>query len=108
MEKIKQLTKQITEKPVVVLVAFVVVALAMILISILALHLPVVAVCTIVILEALLAACLNRIPIWVHGLIVIAEIVAGIVFGKIVFMVLMAVVYVTAVTLLYMWSRRAN
>lgn len=104
MDKMKQLIK----KPAAVLGAFVVVALAMILISILALHLPIVGVCTIVILEALLAACLNRIPIWIHGLIVIAEIVAGILFGKIVFMVLMAVVYVTAVALLYLWSPKEN
>ncbi len=104
MEKLKQLTK----KPIVVLGAFIVVALAMILISILALHLPIVGVCTIVILEALLAACLNRIPIWIHGLIIIAQIVAGIVFGKIVFMVLMAVLYVTAVALLYLWSLKEN
>lgn len=92
-------------KPIVVLGAFVVVALAMILISVLSpLKVPVVAVCAIVILEAAMAALLNRIPIWVHGLIVIAQIVAGIVFGKIVFMILMAVVYVTAVALLYFWS----
>ena len=104
MEKLKQLTK----KPIVVLGAFIVVALAMILISILALHLPIVGVCTIVILEALLAACLNRIPIWIHGLIIIAQSVAGIVFGKIVFMVLMAVLYVTAVALLYLWSLKEN
>ena len=104
MEKIKQLTK----KPAVALGAFVVVASAMILIIILALNLPVVGVCTIMILEALLAVCLNRIPIWIHGLIVIAQIVAGIVFGKIVFLILMVVVYITAVALLYLWSSKEN
>ena len=104
MEKIKQLIR----KPAVVLGVFLVVALAMILISILALKLPVVGVCTIVILEAVLAVCLNKIPIWIHGLVVIAQIVAGILCSKIVLMVLMVVGYVAAVALLYLWSSKDN
>ena len=96
------------KKPIVEIAIFVVVAVAMILVSFLVLHIPLVAVCTIVILEGALAALLNRIPIWIHGLIVIAQIVAGILFGKIVFMVLMAVVYVAAVALLYLWTSKDN
>ncbi len=100
--------KKFKDTPAVLLGGFVVVAVAMILVSFLVLKLPVVAVCTIVILQALLAALLNRIPIWIHGLIVIAEITAGIICGKVVFMLLMAVVYVAAVTLLYLWTAKES
>ena len=99
-----KMVKTIKNKPMVSLGIFLTVALVMILISYFALHIPLVPICTIVILEALLCACLNRIPVWVHGLFIIAEIVAGICFGKVVFMILMAVVYVAAVTLLYLWT----
>ena len=100
--------KKLKDTPAILLEGFIVVAVAMILISFLAVKIPVVAVCTIVILQALLAALLNRIPIWVHGLIVIAEITAGIICGKVVFMLLMAVVYVAAVALLYLWTAKGN
>ncbi len=93
------------KKPVYPLGIFLLAAIIMIVISELALGIPVVAVCTIVILEAALSALLNRIPIWVHGLIIIAQIVAGILVSKAVFMILMAVIYVLAVALLYLWSK---
>lgn len=101
-----QKLKNLTKKPIVVMGIFIVIAVAMILIGFLACKVPLVSVCTIVILEALLAALLNKIPIWVHGILVIAQIVAGIIFGKAVFMILMAVVYVAAILLLYLWSAR--
>ncbi len=58
-----------------------------------------------VILEVLLAVCLNRIPIWVHGLIIIGQIVAGLGFHALVFMILMAGVYFAAILLLYFWTK---
>lgn len=96
--------KEITKKPAALLGIFLGIALVMILVSTFALHIPIVAVCIIVILDAVIAACLNRIPVWVHGLVVIAQIVVGIVFAKTLLMVLMSVVYVAAVALLYFWS----
>ena len=66
---------------------------------------PVVA-CVMVILEAALAACLNRIPIWIHGLVFIAQIVCGIMASQVVCMILMAIVYVFAIAFLYVWSNR--
>lgn len=101
-----QQLKNLIKKPIVVMGIFVVMAVAMILVGFLACKVPLVAVCSIVILEALLAALLNKIPIWVHGILVIAQIVAGIIFGKVIFMILMAVVYVAAVLMLYLWAAR--
>lgn len=96
--------KTLKDKPIIPLGIFLAVTVVMIIVSFVALHIPIVAICTIAILEVLLCALLNRIPIWVHGIIVIAQIVAGITFGKVVFMVLMAIIYVLAVCLLYLWT----
>lgn len=101
MGKIMNTFKQ---RPDMCLGCFLGVSVVMILIGYIVLQVPIVPVCTIVILEALLSALLNRIPLWVHGLVVIAQIVAGIVFGETVFMILMVVVYITAVALLYFWT----
>ncbi len=80
----------------------VIVCATIILVSYLGLKMPIVSVCLIVILESLLAALLGLIPIWVHGLIIIAQIVAGILAAKLLFMILMAVVYVAAIVVTYL------
>ena len=74
-------------------------------VSIVKLDIPVVAAGAFIVLEGVLAALLNKIPVWVHGLFFIGMIVAGIAFHQVVFMVLMAFVYVACVTLLYAWTR---
>lgn len=79
------------------LFAVIVAALLVILISILALKLPVVAICIMVMLEAGVAACLQNEPIWLHGLVVLVEVVAGILCGKTVFMILLAALYVVEI-----------
>lgn len=84
-------------KQYLLLFAVIVAALAVILISILALKIPVVPVCIIVILEAVLAVCLHDVPIWLHGLVVIAEIAAGVLCTKVIFMTLCALVYVVGI-----------
>ena len=80
-----------------VLFGVIIAALAVVLISALALKIPVAAVCVIVVLEATLAVCLHDVPIWLHGLVVIAEIIAGAFCTKIVFMVLCALIYVIGI-----------
>ena len=74
-------------------------------VSIVKLSIPVVAAGAFIVLEGVLAALLNKIPVWVHGLFFIGMIVAGIAFHQVVFMVLMAFVYVACVVLLYAWTR---
>ena len=75
-------------------------------VSIFALGIHPVIACVMVILEAALAACLNRIPIWVHGLVFIAQIVCGIMASQLVFMVMLALIYVFAIVFLFVWSNR--
>ena len=71
-------------KQYLLLFGVIVVALAAILVSILALKIPVVPVCLIIVLEAGIAVCL-------------VQIIAGAICGKLVFMVLCALVYVVGI-----------
>ena len=106
MEKVLKKITNVKNEPLIQLVIFVVAMVVMIIISNMVVVIPIVPVCAIAILEAVLAALLNRIPLWIHGLVIIAQIVAGIICGKLVFMALMAVVYALAVVLLFFWSKR--
>ena len=77
-------------KQYLLLFGVIVVALAAILVSILALKIPVVPVCLIIVLEA-------GIAVWLHGLVVLVQIIAGAICGKLIFMVLCALVYVVGI-----------
>ena len=90
--------------PLITLILLGIFAVVAILVSTLAFKISVVVACIIVILEAALAACLNRIPIWVHGLVIIAQIVCGIMASQIPFMILMACIYIFAILFLYIWA----
>lgn len=70
---------------------------AIILISMFALKIPVVAVCVILILNVGIACCLHHEPVWLHGLVLLAELVAGILCKKIIFILLCMVIYVIAI-----------
>lgn len=84
-------------KSMLILFGVIVAVLLVILVSIITLEVPVVPVCVIVLIEAALAVCLHDVPIWLHGLVVIAQIVAGILCGATVFMILCALVYIAGI-----------
>ena len=56
-------------KKMLILFAEVVAALATILIAVLAMKIPVVPVCVIVLIEVAIAACLQEVPVWVHAVV---------------------------------------
>jgi hypothetical protein len=63
------------------------------------LNIPVVAVCTIAILEILLVNLLDRIPVWIHAVIIVLQAAAGFYVGKSIFMVLMAALYLVGLVI---------
>lgn len=77
-----------------------------IVISIVAFSINPVIACVMVILEAALAATLNRIPLWIHGLVFIAQVVCGIMASQVPFMLFMVFIYVFATAFLYIWANR--
>lgn len=109
MRETKQtsINKAIIKKylPLISMGVFVVIAVSMILTGYVALQIPLVPVCTIVILEAVLCVCLNKIPVWVHGLVIVIQVALGFFMDRAALMVCMAVVYAAAVALTYFWSK---
>lgn len=79
------------------LFAVIVAAIAVILIGILKFDIPAVSVCVIVILEAAIAACLRDVPIWLHALVEIIQIAAGVICHNTAFMILCALLYLGAI-----------
>ncbi len=92
--------------PLLSLIFLVIYTVVAIVLSCVLFKINVVVACIMVVLEAGLVACLNRIPIWVHGLVFIAQIVCGILAAQVPFMVLMAFIYAFAVTFFFIWANR--
>jgi hypothetical protein len=96
----KKLTGQkltLQEKEMLVLFGVIVAVLAVILLGILAFSVPAVPVCVIVLLEAGLAVCLHDVPVWVHALVVLIQIVAGALCGTVVFMIFCGAIYLVGI-----------
>ena len=85
--------------------AFAVLVAVMIVAGVIALGIPVVPMCLMIVIQAVLAVTLHHAELWVHGLLVLAEICAGVAAGKIVLMILCAVVYVAAMFALQMLDK---
>ena len=93
------------KKMVMTIAAFAVIVAVMVLIGVCVLHVPVVAMCLLVILETALAVFLHHAELWLHGVVILAEVIAGILCSKIVLVVLCAVVYVSATACLQVSDR---
>ena len=86
----------------IILALFALLALAVILVSTLMLHIPVVGVCFLVVIETILAVVLHQVELWIHGILVIAELIAGVALGKTLLIFLCVIVYVAATFVLQM------
>ena len=72
----QDMTEKLTKnKMVLAVAAFALVTLAMIVIGIMALKVPAVAMCVLIILEAGLAVMLHHAELWLHGVLVLAEVI---------------------------------
>lgn len=92
----------------VILVAFAVVALAVILIATLGMHEFVVPVCVLVIIETLIATLLRKSELWLHGVAVVLQLLAGFLIGRFPLMALCVVIYVAATVALMFIHRNGN
>lgn len=96
-----------TNKALDALILFAIFELAVILVGILAMKEPVVPVCLIVIGAAGIAALMHNVELWIHGGVVLVELISGILISRIPLMVLCIIVYiVTIVTLKYYYMER--
>ena len=80
MNDIKALLKE--NKQQLTLFGVVIAALFVILMGIFVWKLPVVAICVLLLIEAGMSVCMQDVPIWLHGIDEIEQVVAGIIIVK--------------------------
>ena len=88
-------------------VGFALVLIAVIVCGILLCKNPVATVILVSILETLLAGCLCKSPVWLHGLVIVLNVVLGIIFHVTVFMILACVVYLAGILVLHVLEKEA-
>lgn len=103
MNDIKALVKE--NKQQLILFGVVLAALFVILMGIFVWKLPAVAICVLLLIEAGLSVCMQDVPIWLHGIIAIAQVVVGVIFGKATFLLLCALFYVVGILALNVWNK---
>jgi hypothetical protein len=84
----------------VISIAFIAIAAILIMIGIWALETPVVSMCVLVILEAAIAGTLHHAELWVHGALLLVELIAGIAAGKLLLVVMCVLLYAAALAML--------
>lgn len=84
------------DNALIALLVFCIVAVSAVLINTMVMELSVVSVCLLLIIEVGIAVLLHHAELWIHGVLLLAEVIAGIVMGKVVPVLLFAAVYVMA------------
>lgn len=103
MEGMKALIKE--NKQQIALFGLIIAALAVILMGILVWKLPVIGVCVFVLLQSGLAICLQDLPVWLHGAVLIAQLLVGLIFGNGMFILVCAVYYVVSILVFSIWDK---
>lgn len=93
---------------VMAVVAFSVVSLILILVSMLVLQEFVVSVCALIIIEAAMAALLHGAEIWKHGILLGLQIVAGYIIGRIPLIIICIIAYVAATLALQLMGKKKD
>lgn len=84
-------------KKMLILFGVITTVLLVIVSSIIGLGIPVVPVCVIVLVEAGIVTCLHDVPIWVHGLAIAVQLIAGVMTDNFIFMLLCCVMYLVGI-----------
>ena len=103
MDSIKELMKE--NRQCLTLFGIIAAALIVILVGIMMWDLPVIGVSVFVLLETILAVCLQDLPVWLHGAVLIAQLIIGLLFGNGMFILLCALYYVVSIVVLSIWDR---
>lgn len=84
-------------KQIVTIALYCAAVLAAILIGILGMGQPAVAVCIVLVLEVAIAALMHNVEIWIHAVVLLIEILAGILIARVPLMILCAAVYMVTI-----------
>ena len=75
---------------------FSVISIIAIVVMTVVMKLPVVSVCVLILIEAVIAVMLHNAELWIHVVLLLAEICAGAVLGKTVIVLICSVIYIAA------------
>lgn len=89
-------TMNLLQKRIAVMCLFAVVALLVILAGVLGCHVSVLPVCVLLVIQVLICVLLDQNPVWLHGCVILAELIVGIATEKTVLMLLLIVIYIAA------------
>ncbi len=92
MDQFKNLNLK-DNKNLIILIAFAVVFLAAILVGALVFHQPMVAIVVIMLLQVAIAVCLHNAELWLHGSVIIIELVIGILASRISTVIIGVILY---------------
>ncbi|MGN0341338.1 MAG: hypothetical protein ACI4DO_00940 [Roseburia sp.] len=104
----RKLRDFVENRALVCLSGFVLLALLTIILGIAVFHIPVLTVVLVVLIEAGMAACLHNLPIWLHGLVLVAQVLLGGIVSQIVFMILAVLCYVLGIFTLKFEAEKSN
>ena len=84
------------DNALIALLVFCIVAVSVVVINVMVMELSVVSVCLLLIIEVGIAVLLHHAELWIHGVLLLAEIIAGVALGRIVLVLLCILVYIAA------------
>lgn len=90
------------------LICFGIAVFVLILIAMLALHEFVISVCVLIILEAMMAVLLHKAELWKHAVLVVAQIVAGVIIGRIPLIIICVLAYIAAMVALHFMFKKSK
>jgi hypothetical protein len=106
MNQKELISKLKQNRQTMILAAFVLIALVTIIVGIAGLKQPVVPVCFVVILEAAVAVLMHNAELWIHGALILAELIVGILIGRTGMMILCVIIYAAATAALLFLNLR--
>lgn len=90
------------------LICFGVFLFAVILVAMLVLNEFIVSICVLIILEAMMAVLLHKAELWKHAILVVAQIVAGVIIGRIPLIIICVLVYIAAMVALHFMFKKTK
>lgn len=90
------------------LICFGVFVFALILVAMLALNEFVISVCVLIILEAMMAMLLHKAELWKHAVLVVAQIVAGVIIGRVPLIIICVLAYIAAMVALHFMFKKSK
>jgi hypothetical protein len=100
--KIKESRQNVT------LAAFALVALVTIIVGYAAFKQPIVPICVSIILEAMIAVFMHNAELWIHGVLILVELIVGILIGRTGMIVLCVIIYAAATAALRFLTLRKD